>query len=156
MTQAELLLESLDQAHWELSEALGGMPDADFWKRPSPELLSVGELICHIATGEAASFIGREHSNPLVTPLAGYYESGVNEPFQLPLTVAEAWAELEAVHKACCQAFADLGPDLDALNPLRGDWTWRYTLQYMAFHVAYHAGQIYSVRHLLGHKTPNN
>jgi uncharacterized damage-inducible protein DinB len=47
-------------------------------------------------------------------------------------------------------------PDFSAKLPNRDDWAWGDTLQYMAFHIAYHTGQMYSARHLMGHETANN
>ncbi len=42
-------------------------------------------------------------------------------------------------------------------DPYHVQWeTWGNLVQYQVFHVAYHTGQIYSVRHLLGHETEDN
>lgn len=152
---AAVLIEALDNAHWELSEALQGMPDEDLWRRADPRLLSVGELVAHMAYGEAVAILGSVE-NPLVTGAADYYLRNVDAPFALPLGSEAIRAEHQRVHEACKTWFLAESPDLSAQNPHRPDWTWSYTLQYMAFHVAYHTGQIYSVRHLLGHETVDN
>lgn len=151
-----MLLKALDNAHWELSEAFHGLDDADVWRRAHPGLLSVGELAAHIAYGEAVSFFGADFESPLLTPLARYYKANVGEPFELPMGAKALFAELQRVHEACKAAFLANPHDSEEPNPLRGEWTWGYTIEYQAFHVAYHTGQIYSVRHLLGHETVDN
>lgn len=156
MTEQERLLEALDSAQWELSEGLQGIPDEDVWKRPDPRLLSVGELAAHVAYWEAQSFFGDGFESPLVQTAARYYSSSVDEPFGLAMNGEAVLAEIARVHEACKAAFLASPPEMSEKNLHRGDWTWGYTLQYQAFHVAYHAGQIYSVRHLLGHTSPDN
>ena len=50
-----------------------------------------------------------------------------------------------------------LAPDLDSTPPgWSPHWTYRSFLEYLAFHVAYHTGQMYSARHLLGETPPDN
>jgi uncharacterized damage-inducible protein DinB len=50
-----------------------------------------------------------------------------------------------------------LNPDLDGRAPY---WpahsNYGEYLRYAAFHIAYHTGQMYSARHLLGEVTPDN
>ncbi|RYG40589.1 DUF664 domain-containing protein [bacterium] len=152
----DLLLKALDTAHWELSEALRDLPDEDVWTRPDPRLLSVGELVAHVAYWEARSFFGDAFESPLLAGAARYYISNIDAPLRLPLTIGEMWGETERIHEAAKAAFLALSPNLDAKNHYRQDWTWAATLEYQAFHVAYHTGQIYSARHLLGHQTVDN
>ncbi len=149
-------MASLDSAHWELGEAFEGLPDEETWKRPSPRLLSAGELAAHLAYWEAKSFFGEAFESLLVVPAARYYTSSVETPFALPLGAQEVLAEVRRVHEACKATFLAAPPALEAINAHRNDWTWGETLQYLTFHVAYHTGQVYSVRHLLGHQTVDN
>lgn len=156
MTEHERLMEAVDQAIWELGEALADFPDADLWKRPHERLLSVGEIAAHVAYWEASSFFSPMFKSPLVTLEVKYYPSALAEPHELKTSAEEVLQEIQRIHAACREwYFANL-PDLAAVNTHRGNWTWAYTLQYLAFHVAYHAGQIYSVRHLLAHATVDN
>lgn len=157
MANLELLVKALDTAHWEMSEAFKGLPDADVWRRAHPRLLSVGELAAHIALGEAQSFLGEgKVESPLFVPAARYYTANADEPFSLNLGAEELLGEVQRIHALCKAAF-DADPKESAEpNPNRKDWTWGFTLEYMAFHVAYHTGQMYSVRHLLGHETVDN
>ena len=149
-------MKSLDTAFWELGEAFKGMPDADLWKRPDPKLLSVGELAAHIAYGEAISFLGEDFASPLVSHLARYYPHSIEEQMILDMGAEEVYQEIMRIHEACKAAFQALNPNLDALSTTREGWKWEDIMVYMAFHVAYHTGQIYSARHLFGHETIDN
>lgn len=157
MANLDLLVKALDAAHWEMSEAFKGLPDADVWRRPDPRLLSIGELAAHVAYWEAQSFLGDQMTNsPLTTPAARYYTSNSVEPFELPLFAEEVLQEVQRIHALCKAAFAANPHDSEEPNPNRDNWTWGWTLEYQAFHVAYHTGQMYSVRHLLGHEPVDN
>lgn len=150
------LIEALGQSVWEMGEAFKGLPDADVWSRPHPRLLSVGELAAHAAYWEAKTFLPDDFQNPLVSYGARYYSVTVDEPVKLDLGAESVWAEVQKVHAACMAGLLALDPDPAAQNPHREGWTWKYCLQYQAFHFAYHAGQMYSVRHLMGHTTEDN
>ena len=50
----EACLKLLDLGYYELKIAFEGLADENVWKRPTPGLLSVGELAGHIAFWEAA------------------------------------------------------------------------------------------------------
>lgn len=157
------LIEALDEAHREFAIALGDFPDEDLWKRPHPRLLSVGELAGHVAYGEAVWVFGDGSHKPdlealsIQSPLVDdgfrYYLSSVELPFQVALNAKEVLAEVARIHAAARAVIVGLGKD----DPYTGQWgTWGYLVQYQAFHVAYHTGQIYSVRHLLGHEPEDN
>lgn len=156
MANLDLLVKALDSAMWELSEAFKGLPDADVWRRPDPRLLSVGELAGHIAYGEAQSFLGEGFDSPLAGPGFSYYAANVADPVSLSMGAEEVLAEVRRVHEACKAAILAEPRDTEEPSPFREGWTWGYVLEYQGFHVAYHTGQIYSVRHLLGHETVDN
>lgn len=157
MASLDLLLKALDTAHWEMSEAFRGLADEETWLRPHPRLLSVGELAAHVAYGEATWMLGAGGvESPFVTPAVRYYLSAVEAPFRLDLGAEGALEEVRRVHAACKSSFLGEPRDSEDPNPGRDGTTWGSTLEYMAFHVAYHTGQIYSVRHLLGHSTVDN
>ena len=163
MLSLPTLLEAWDEAYRELEIAINGTPVDDLWARPHPKLLSVGELVGHIAYGHAAWVLCAGTSKPLPehfpfeSPLFGpqfrYYLYTVEEPVRLSLTVGELWAEILKIRSASQGVLAELEYD----SPYPGQWgKWGNLIQYMVFHVAYHTGQIYSVRHLLGHETEDN
>jgi hypothetical protein len=157
MAALDLVLKALDTAQWEMSEAFKGLPDEDVWRRPHPRLLSVGELAAHIAYWEAQSFLGEGGvESPLATFEARYYTSNVAAPVEMALGAGEVLAEVQRIHELCKASFAANPHEPDESNPNRNGWSWGTTVEYQAFHVAYHAGQMYSVRHLLGHETVDN
>ncbi|MBS1724699.1 MAG: DinB family protein [Armatimonadetes bacterium] len=156
MAAFDVLIKSLDSSVWEMSEAFKGLPDADVWQRPDPRLLSVGELAAHVAYWEALSFLGEGFESPLTKDLPRYYTSNVSQPFTANLGAEAVFNEVKRIHEACKAAFLSQPHELAELNPFRQDWTWEYVFIYQAFHFGYHTGQMYSVRHLLGHETADN
>ena len=68
----------------------------------------------------------------------------------------EVYKEVQRIHGLCKAAFEANPHDSEEKNPNREGSTWGWTLEYQGFHVAYHTGQMYSVRHLLGHETVDN
>jgi hypothetical protein len=156
MANLDLMVKAWGVAHWEMGEAFKGLPDEDVWKRADPRLLSVGELAAHVAYWEAQSFMGEGFDNPLVVSAARYYTSNAGEPFTLPMGAEQVYAEVMKVHEAAKASFAANPHDSEEPNGNREGWSWGMTLEYQAFHVAYHTGQMYSVRHLLGHQTVDN
>ena len=53
--------------------------------------------------------------------------------------------------------FMALSPDPATLIPnCQSGFTYGEALEYAVFHIAYHTGQMYSVRHLLGDEPPDN
>lgn len=151
----EQMLKPIDSAIWELSEAFDGLQDADLWVRPHPRLLSVGELAAHIGYGLIRWNLPTLDS-PLNSDAFAYYFYSVEKPAQLNLSAQELYSEVKRVYEACKAHLLHAEPDLSATLPNREDWTWGFMLEYMAFHIAYHTGQIYSVRHLMGHETNDN
>lgn len=156
MSNQDPLVKAIESAIWELTEALRDLPDEDVWVRPHPRLLSVGELVAHIAHGEANWLLGKSFPNKLASTVARYYTLNVEVPLELELGASDLQSEMLEVHRACMDALAASPVDHAAPYPYREEWTWGSTLEYQAFHIAYHTGQIYSVRHLFGHTTVDN
>jgi len=165
MADFEVLVDSWDEAHREFAIALNGMPDDELWKRPHPRLLSVGEIAAHVAYWEGVKSCGLgfkpdleklDIKSPLIDGAARYYNTSVDQPMQLSLGTNEVMSEVKKIHEHWKAAVAELNPDLK--DPVVGfqPWTWGAMLQYAAFHVAYHTGQVYSARHIFGHQTEDN
>jgi uncharacterized damage-inducible protein DinB len=162
MSTLDALIEGWDEGHREFAIALNGCPDEDLWKRPHPRLLSVGELAGHVAYWQAvwvtdgSAELPDLEQLPIKSPLLNhgfrYYTSSVDAAVQLPLTNAEVIAEVARVHQAVKDSLA--GREKDERHAHWG--TLGNLIQYQVFHVAYHTGQAYSVRHLLGHETEDN
>lgn len=156
MANLDLLMKAMDTAVWELGEGFTGLPDEDVWVRPHPNLLSIGELAVHMVGGEADWMGVSLDSTNLVHQSARYYPYNVKEPFTLPLGAAQVYDELKGFHERVKAHWLANPKDSEDNNPVREGLTWGQTLEYMAFHFAYHCGQIYSVRHLMGHETVDN
>jgi len=154
MDKAVALIEAWDTAHWEFTLAFEGLADEDLWTRPHPKLLSVGELAGHVALWESVSAPGGTVESTLVDQRFRYYDGHADNPVRLDLTVQQTLEELKKVHEAAKAGFAGV-TDWGSKSPW-GDGTWIENLAYRPFHVAYHCGQAYSVRHLLGHATTDN
>lgn len=157
------LFEAWDEAHREFAIALGGLSDEDLWKRPHPRLLSIGELAGHVAYWQAVWTLGNGDARPdldqlpIKSPLLNdafrYYTSNVEQAFRIELGTNEILKEVMRIHDAAKNALAGTGKE----DTHPGQWgTWGHLIQYQVFHVAYHTGQVYSVRHLLGHETEDN
>lgn len=153
-------MSAWDEGHREFEIALAGTPDADLWTRPHPHLLSVGELAGHVTYYESRMTTGHLSAEQIVGPLVdrafSYYNEGVGHPVNMTMTTDELISEVKRVHHEARQRMVDLDPAGADLIPDRDGATWGGYLQYLVFHVAYHAGQVYSVRHLLGHLTEDN
>jgi hypothetical protein len=160
-------LEALSLCYFEVTEAFKGLDDGHVWIRPAPGLLSVGELAGHIAYWEAIRFAGDgasrdlstcKVSSPLLDQRFAYYPTTLATPpseEHLAMTADQVCKELLRVHQEAMAHLKAHNPDLESKAP---HWHSSYAdlLRYVAFHIAYHTGQMYSVRHLLGEQTPDN
>jgi len=171
----EAYLSLLDLGYYEAKFAFEGLADKNIWRRPAEGLLSVGELAAHIAYWEAVRFAGEgadleEHtaldltkcrvSSPLIDHRFAYYPTTITTPpseQHLAMTTEQVCSEFMRIHAESVAYFKSLNPDLESTPP---GWSpgnnYREFLKYAAFHVSYHTGQMYSVRHLLGETPPDN
>ena len=160
-------LKLLEQGYYEVKFAFEGLADDNIWKRPAPGLLSVGELAGHIAYWEAVKLAGEGEdpakcrvSSLLIDLRFSYYPTTkVTPPSEehLAMTAEQVCRELLRVHAEAVAHFKALNPNLESSAPgWPPDHTYGFFLEYAVFHVAYHTGQMYSVRHLLGEQTPDN
>ncbi|MDX1934698.1 MAG: DinB family protein [Capsulimonadales bacterium] len=162
--------EALDLAYYEVNFAFEGLSDENVRKRPTPDLLSIGELAGHIAYWEAVRLAGDPDGvqpdparcrvkSPLIDRRFAYYPQTLSQPPSDTLrtmTAEQVRAELLRVHEESVRDFRERNPDLDAIAPGSSNFTFRDYLKYAHFHVAYHTGQMYTVRHLLGDQTTDN
>ena len=160
MSFLESQSQAWDSAHWEFTLVFEDLADEDLWQRAHPSLLSVGELTAHVCYG-LIIHCQNNHPNfrlesPLITPEVRYYLHNIDQPVVLPMTVAEIEAEFNRIQKTVKAAYLEMDvpretPMTDGPGPTLG-----HLADYMLFHVAYHTGQAFSVRHLMGHKTNDN
>ena len=160
-------LALLQLGYYEVTFAFDGLGDENVWRRPSERLLSVGELAGHIAYWEAVKFAGEGEdlakcrlSSPLIDRRFRYYPDTIATPpseQHRAMTAAEVCQEVIRVHSEAMANLKALDPDLTGHPPGFGPhYTYEELLKYASFHVAYHTGQMYAVRHLLGEATPDN
>ncbi len=176
-TVTEAYLEVLEEGYFEAKIAFDDLADENVWKRPAPGLLSLGELAGHIAYWEAIRLTGEGGAqteagllpldlskctvhSPLIDPQFAYYTAAIQtlpSEAHRALTAQQVCREMVRVHTEAVAHFKALDPDLDS-SPTGWPppWTYRSFLTYLAFHVAYHTGQMYTVRHLLGDTPPDN
>jgi len=163
----EAYLQALELAYFELGEAFKGLADENVWKRPAEKLLSVGELAGHIAFWEAVRLAGEgpdpapcRVSSPLIDRRFRYHPVTLATPpseQHRAMTAEQVWRELLRVHEESLAHFRALSPDPDTRIPgCPTGFTYGEYLKYLVFHVSYHTGQIFTVRHLLGEETPDN
>jgi uncharacterized damage-inducible protein DinB len=154
-------LSLLELAYFELSEAFKGLADENVWKRPAEGILSVGELAGHIVYWETDRFAGAgKLSSPLLDARFRYYPTTLATPpskEQLAMMAAQVHTEIVRVHQEAVTALKARNLDLASTAPEGSPGTtYGDVLQYMIFHISYHIGQMYTVRHLLGEETPDN
>lgn len=163
----EAYLKVLELGYFEVTCAFEGLADENVWKRPAPGLLSVGELAGHIAFWEAVRLAGNgpdpaqcRVSSPLIDPRFRYHPTTIAMPpaeEHLAMTAEQVCRELLRVHEEAVAHFKALNPDPDIrISGCPTGFTYGEYLQYAAFHIAYHTGQMYSARHLLGETPPDN
>jgi hypothetical protein len=170
MNMVEAYLQILEEGYYEVTFAFGGLADEHVWKRPSERLLSIGEIAGHIAYWEAVKFAGEggdppdpakcRVKSPLVDARFRYYTTSLQTTPStelLAMTATDVCQELLRVHKEAMADFKSRDVDIDTSPP---GWppgrTYRMFLTYAAFHVAYHTGQMYTLRHLLEELPPDN
>ena len=155
MERYEAFIEAWDAAHWEFTLAFEDLSAEDLWKRAHPSLLSVGELAAHIAYSES-QLPQPDTESPLVDRRTRYYLHNVDDTLVLDLRCEQVLAELNKIHEAA-KAAALAVEDPNATVHWRDDWIWYVCVKDMGwFHVGYHTGQAFSVRHLMGHTTNDN
>jgi len=176
----EVYLKLLDQGYYEVKFAFEGLSDHNVWRRPALGLLSAGEIAGHLAYWEAVRLTGEggetspdangialmpdltkcRVSSLLIDHRFGYYSTAIStapSDEQLAMTSGHVYAELLRVHSESVSHLKSLNPDLGSAAPgWPSGWTYGGFLEYLIFHIGYHTGQIYSVRHLLGEQTPDN
>ena len=160
MGEFDVLMKALDNAHREFYFAFEGLTDDDLWRRAHPNLLSVGELAGHVsywwAMGVYSDDLADQIHSPLMDKRFDYYRNTVGQPVVLELGVEALVAEMKRIYELVRRRILDASPQLSDKNPSRPMFTWQGHLEYQAFHAAYHCGQAYSVRHILGHTTTDN
>ncbi len=163
------LIEAWHWMYFETDLLFEGLSEANLHRRPAPTLLSVSEHAAHVTRSEASIFnrylFGQSRDSLddclFRRPEFGWPPTMVEGPVNpelARLSVHEVKEEYLKQHARCYALAQTL--ELPADHGFDDDWTRvrtvRDRLRIAAYHVAYHAGQIYTVRHLLGEETPEN
>jgi hypothetical protein len=171
----EAYLEVLELGYYEVTFAFEGLSDAHVWERPGVGLLSVGELAGHVAYWEAVRLAGgvgdiEAHAasgleacavkSPLIDHRFRYHtatlETAPSDEHRA-MTAEQVLKELLRVHAEAVAHLRARAPEPgDTVPGHPAGHTYGEFLKYLAFHVAYHTGQMFSARHLLGETTPDN
>jgi len=150
-----------DAAHWEFSLVFEDLSDEDLWRRTHPNLLSVGEIVCHMVYWQTNYATKLNPASMIESPLrrdeARYYLTSVGSPLVLAMSVDEVAKEFDRVQKLVKETFLQIDAEESSVLTVEGPGrTFGEFADYMVFHVAYHTGQAFSVRHVMGHKTNDN
>lgn len=167
--EVRTLIEAWHWMYFEVDLLFEGLSESNLHRRPAPNLLAVSEHVAHLVRSEA-SIVERylwgrpqeEWADSLMRRAKfGWPPTLLAEPVDAELRqldVPGVYDELMRQHARCYQSALAL--ELPADFEFGDDWdrcrTVRDRLRIAAYHVAYHAGQIYSVRHWLGEETPEN
>jgi uncharacterized damage-inducible protein DinB len=163
------LIEAWHWMYFETDLVLGGVRPKNLHRRPAPNLLSISEHLAHIARSEGSiicRFLALQpddewQTSVMTRPIFGWPPTMLEHPVEPDLasmTLEEVTEEYLRLHEHCYRVAQSL--ELEPDQGFEDQWdrvtTVRDRLRIAAYHVAYHAGQIYSVRHLLGEETPEN
>ena len=163
------LIEAWHWMYFETDLVFGGLSESNIHKRPGPGLLAVSEHAVHVARSEASiidRFLFGRPQEEWADCLFRKKEFGWPptmlespvDPELVKMSVREVEAEYLKQHNRCYELAKTL--KLPADHTFTDDWdrcvNVRDRLRIAAYHVGYHAGQIYSARHMLGEDTPEN
>ncbi len=163
------LIETWHWMYFETDLVLGGIAEEHLHQRPGPNLLAISEHLAHVARSEGSIIcrflLGQPpeawQTSVLTRDVFGWPPTMLERPVDpdlASLPLAELTAEYLNLHERCYRAALAL--ELPGDHAFDDAWdrviTVRDRLRIAAYHVAYHCGQIYSVRHMLGEDTPEN
>lgn len=168
-TEVKTLIDAWHWMYFEVDLMFEGLRPENLHRRPHPSLLSVSEHCAHLVRSEA-SIINRylfgqpeeEWADSVMRKrLFGWPPTMLESPVDSELrqmAVNDVKQALLSEHARARDLALTL--DLPADHVFQDDWVRCTTvgdrLRIAAYHVGYHMGQIYTVRHLLGEETPEN
>lgn len=169
MSETGHLIESWHWMYFETDLVFGGLSEENLHRRPGPGLMAISEHAAHVARSEASIvdryLFGRDPEAwadcLFRRPEFGWPPTLLEQPVHPDLarmSVREVMEEYLGQHARCYELAHKL--ELPVEHLFEDDWercrTVRDRLRIAAYHVAYHAGQIYATRHMLGEETPDN
>jgi hypothetical protein len=168
MGEIQTLLKFWEFSYLDVSNALKDVQEEHLHVRLEPNALAISEIVAHISYCEAQAILSillgkpKERwgiQSPLFDDRNWYPPEILARPIRSELqalSISDVATEFNRVHEFVRAAAQ--GYDVPAATELKGAWgnepTVRSHLSYVGYHVAYHVGQIYLTRHLLGETTP--
>ena len=163
------LIEAWHWMYFETDLLFEGLAEENLHRRPNANLLAISEHLAHVARSEASivnRYLFGQQPDQWADCLFRKAEFGwpptmlerpVDEVLS-QMSVEDVMQEYLRQHERCYQLAVTLALPADTV--FDDEWdrcrTVRDRLRIAAYHVAYHAGQVYSVRHALGEDTPEN
>lgn len=164
------LREAWRWSYDDLQPAFDGLHPDNLHRRPAPNCPAISEIAAHLAYDEAMivmELLGKRDpsewniDSPLVDATYAWLPDILGAEVSAGLKAlgpTDVYREVKRVHDLMFERTAAL--DLPANFKIReGDTVWATVagrLIYCAYHAAYHIGQIYQTRALLGEATPDN
>lgn len=165
--------ELIEAWHWsyvDFDMIFEGLAEKHLHARPGPGALSISEGCAHLMRSEASIILRYLFGEPpelwedhfMLKAPYGWPPDILMAPVDLRLremTAKEIRLMVLDRHERLYQRSSSLDLPLD--HRFEDDWsgpapTVEVRLRFAAYHVAYHAGQMYEARHLLGETTPDN
>jgi len=170
MDAKRALIEAWHWSYVDFDMVFEGLSQDHLHVRPGPGTISISEMCAHLLRSEASIVLRYLFGEP-----AEFWEDHfmLKAPYGWPPDILEAPIDprLQAMtveetklmvydrHERIYQRAFTLDLPLD--HKFDDEWstpapTVEVRLRFAAYHVAYHAGQMYQNRHLLGNPTPDN
>lgn len=163
----------IDAWHWsyvDFDMIFDGLSREHLHARPGPGAISIGEMCAHLLRSEASIVLRYLFGEPaelwedhfMLRAPYGWPPDILLAPVDSRLAAMEVDEVRRMVldrHERLYQRAFSLALPLD--HRFQDDWsgpapTVEVRLRFAAYHVGYHAGQMYQNRHLLGDSTPDN
>ncbi len=148
--EAKTAIQFLDHKLDQLRRILEEFPEHKIWERPGPDMVSLGNLICHVAGSMRDWFengLGQGHWNR--DRQNEFDRSG-------DLTRAEILDELNETRQHCDSFLQEVNADNwnDERHFRNKSYLVREVLWHQVEHVAYHAGQAAFLRRIVADLPP--
>jgi hypothetical protein len=164
------LVDAWDWSYVDFDLAFEGLSVETLHRRPSPVSISIAEIAAHTAYSEASIILRyllgipkEEWGEDFMLRDPYGWPPRVMEGPPLPQLLAMSVEEVKGAWIGHHRSFVDRLAlfDLSADHRFTDEWAdsapnVETRLRFAAYHVAYHIGQIYAIRQVLGEETPEN
>lgn len=136
------IASNLLQTHVLIRKSIAGLSHEKLWSRPCNQMYSIGNVLMHAC--------GTEH-HWLEHFLAGrplHRDRDLEFATEDGQTAEQLLAGLDKSEAIIREVLAGLDKDMDVTQPINDGMSAEFMLHYAAQHLAYHAGQILTLRRL--------